>query len=108
MSKCVMKHIHTLDAIARAKPAQRRDLLQRANFNLIKAIDECIENVLNGNVKLNPTQLKKLKKYKNHLRKVKRSCERWSSKKKVIIQSGGAFLPALLLPIIGAIASKFI
>lgn len=108
MSKCVIKHIHTLDALARAKPSERRDLLKRANFELIKSIVECVENVLNGNVKLDKNHLKRLKRYKSQLRKIKTSSKKWSSKKKVIIQTGGSFLPSLLLPVIGAIAGNFL
>lgn len=103
-----MKHIHLLDALARARPAERKTLLKRSNFGVIKSIVECIENVLNGNVKLGKNRLKKLRRYKNQLRKVNTSGKKWTSKKKVIIQTGGAFLPALLIPVIGAIASRLL
>lgn len=107
MSKCVMKQIHLLDSLVKARPAVRKELLKKADFELIKAIVECIENVLNGNVELGERQLKKLKKYKNQLRKIYTTGKKWTSKKKVIVQTGGAFLPALLIPIITAIASRF-
>lgn len=103
-----MKHLHILDTLARARAPKRKNLLREADFELIKSITECVENVLNGNVKLDNKQLKKLKRYKNQLRKVKRSSKKWTSKKKVILQSGGAFLAPLLLPIIGAIAAKYV
>lgn len=108
MSKCVLKHIHLLDALARAKPLERKALLERSNYGVIKSIAECIENVLNGNVELDKNRVKKLKRYKNQLRKIHKSGGKWTSKKKVIVQSGGAFLPALLLPIIGALATRLI
>lgn len=108
MSKCVIKHIHLLDALAKAKPAERKKILQKSNFGLIKSIVECIENVLDGNVKLDKNRLKKLKRYKNQLRGIYKSGKKWTSKKKVIIQTGGAFLPALLLPVISALATRFI
>lgn len=103
-----MKHLHILDTLARVKAPKRKTLLQGADFELIKSITECVENVLNGNVKLDNKQLKKLKRYKSHLRKVRSASKKWTSKKKVIIQSGGAFLAPLLLPIIGAIAAKYV
>lgn len=108
MSKCVIKHIHLLDALAKAKPSERKILLKNSNFGVVKSIVECIENVLNGNVKLDKNRLKKLKKYKNQLRKIYASGKKWTSKKKVIIQTGGGFLPALLLPVISAIASRLV
>lgn len=67
-----------------------------------------IENVLDGNVELDRPRMKKLKSYKNQLRKIYSSGRKWTSKKKVIIQTGGAFLPALLVPVISALASRFI
>lgn len=106
MSKCVIKHIHLLNELAKAKPSQRKEILKNANFGLIKSIVECIENVLNGNVKLDKNHIKKLKRHKVQLRKINSSDKKWCSKKKVIIQSGGAFLPALLLPLISVIASR--
>lgn len=107
MSKCVINHMHLLNSLARATPSERKDLLKKSNFGLIKSIVECIENVMNGNVKLSKAHMKKLKRYKNQLRKINSSGKKWSSKKKVIIQTGGGFLPALLLPVITAIASKY-
>lgn len=106
MSKCVIKHIHLLDALAKAKPAERKVMLKKSNFGVIKSIVECVENVLSGNVKLDKKRMVKLKKYKNQLRKIYTSGKKWTSKKKVIVQSGGGFLPALLIPIISAIASR--
>lgn len=108
MSKCVIKHIHLLDVLAKAKPGERKTILKKSNFGLIKSIVECIENVLDGNVKLDKNRVKKLKKYKSQLRKIYTSGRKWTSKKKVIIQTGGAFLPALLVPIISALATRFI
>lgn len=108
MSKCVIKHMHLLNALARAKASERKELLKKSNFGLIKSIAECIENVMNGNVKLGKKHINKLKKYKTQLRKIHASGKKWSSKKKVIVQSGGAFLPALLLPVITALASRLL
>lgn len=104
----MVRHIHLLDTLARAKPSERKFLLERSNFGVIKSIVECIENVLDGNVKLDKKSVKKLKRYKNQLRRIYTSGRKWTSKKKVIVQSGGAFLPALLLPIIGAVASRLL
>lgn len=108
MSKCVIKHMHLLNVLARAKPSERKELLKKSNFGLIKSIVECIENVLNGNVKLDRTHMKKLKRYKSQLRRIYSSGKKWSSKKKVIIQTGGGFLPTLLIPVITAIASRLL
>lgn len=104
----MVEHIHLLNALARAKPAVRKEMLKQSGFGVIKSITECIENVLRGNVKLGKKHLKNLKKHKKQLERVYKSGRKWSSKKKVIIQSGGGFLPALLLPVISALASRLL
>lgn len=42
MSKCVIKHIHLLEALAKAKPRERKIMLEKSNYGLIKSIVECI------------------------------------------------------------------
>lgn len=108
MSKCVIKNLHLLNTLARAKPAVRKEMLKQCGFRVIKSIVECLENVLRGNVKMDTKHFKKLKRHKKHLERIYRSGRKWSSKKKVIIQSGGGFLPALLLPVISAIATQLL
>jgi len=68
-----------------------------ADNDLICCLCECAQNILNGNVPLNKTHLRKLKRYKTDVRKL---VERRTGKhqKKKILQKGG-FLPALLAPI---------
>lgn len=52
--------------------------------------------------------MNKLKKYKNTLRRINKAGRKLTQKKKVIIQAGGAFLPALLSPIIGILLERLL
>lgn len=108
MSGCVIRQLPLLDSLAKASPAKRKKILKAANFDLIKSIIECIENVLKGNVKLKKKFLTKLKKYKTVLHRILNSGKKWTHKKKVIIQSGGAFLPTLLAPVVGLLVDRLL
>ena len=108
MSDCVIKNLPILKTIATVSPKLRRKILENGNLQLIKAIVECIENVLKGNITLEENSFKKLKKHKASLRKVAKAGNKLSQKKKVIIQKGGAFLPALLLPVISVLAERLL
>lgn len=104
MSECVFNQLHILDILSKAKPSQRKEILIRAEFELIKAIVECIENVLQGRVDIKKSDIDKLKKFKNVLRRVSTSGEKWKHKKKIILQQGGSFLPAILQPIVSVLS----
>lgn len=108
MSDCVFKQLPKLKELAHAKPKERKKILAKANLVLIKSIVECIENVLKGNVRLTKEYKEKLQKYKNILRKINSTTNKLSQKKQVIVQSGGAFLPALLVPVISVLADHLI
>jgi hypothetical protein len=89
-------------------PGQRRALLEVADKKHIEAIYECVLNTLNGNVPLTPCEKKKIKKHKKILRKIAAAKNSWKKKKREIIQSGGAFLPALIAPILGGVLSALL
>lgn len=108
MSQCVIKNLPILKALATSPPKLRRMILEKGNLQLIKAIVECIENVLKGNIVLEKNSFEKLKKHKTALRKVTKAPNKLSEKKKVIVQKGGAFLPALLIPVMSVLAEKLL
>lgn len=107
MSDIVLKQLPLLQLLVRAKPITRKNILKVADYELISAIVECVYNVLVGNVEVTHKRYKKLRKHKDILRKVhsKKNTE-WSHKKRVIVQSGGSFLPILLSPVITYLLSK--
>lgn len=108
MSECVIKNLALLNKLAKAKHAERRKILGAASLQLIRSIVECIENVLKGIVKLKNECLNKLKRHKKVLRAVYSVGSKLSDKKKVIVQSGGAFLPILLAPVVSILAEKLL
>ena len=97
------KHLPLLHLLARGKPAIKQAIIHDAGPEVIQVLCECAKNTLNGNIKLSPTQYKKLKRYQKPLRLLanKKSGIR---KRKEILQKGG-FLGALLGAVIPAIAT---
>ena len=76
-----------------------KSLVKTADKNLICAICECIQNVMNGNVKISKRLLNKLKPDKDILRKLQKQGT-LKSKKKLLLQKGGSvftyIIPAAL------------
>ena len=103
MTNRVKKHGALLRYLSKAKPSTCKSIIKTCDKELINVLCECALNVLNGNVRLNPTQRKRLVRYKNGLRAitVKKTA---LQKKKDLLQKGG-FLQALLSPILGILGN---
>ena len=106
MSQLVQRQLPVLRKLCKCKPEQRRKIFVEGGKNLKTCLSECALNILNGNVKLGPTQFKKLIKYKDHVRALSKKGVTYKKAEK-IVQEGG-FLPLLLSPILGALTSAAI
>ncbi len=106
MSKRLRKNFELLKILKKAKPNQRKILLESAENDLIYCLCECIDNVLRGNVKITAAKKKELAKYATVLRNIVDRRTKVHKKRALLVQKGG-FLPALLAPVIG-IASSLI
>lgn len=96
----VKKHLPALRLVQFAKPKLRKSIIANCDLELIKTILECIQNTLNGNFKLTPAEASELKKFKSVLRKILNTPGNLNSKRDLILQNGGSFLPILLKPIV--------
>ena len=107
----MMKHYHIknylpqLKALKAARASKRRNLIRDADSGLIRAIGESARNCLKGNVPLNRSQFRCLKKHKHSLRRLANKRTPLQTRKR-IIQKGG-FIGSFLGPIIKAIGSIF-
>ena len=70
MAPIAPHHIGFIRKFKGAGPNQRKVYLRQAAEDEIRSLVECGLNICNGNVSLNPRQLRNLKKYKNHLKKI--------------------------------------
>jgi hypothetical protein len=66
--KNIIDQKHLLKELSKEKSKYRNSILKNADKPLITAICESVLNILFGNIKLEPLQLEKLKKYKSALR----------------------------------------
>lgn len=82
--------------MSKAKNSNRRNkLIDVADGSEIRAVSECIKNILEGNVPVSNRHLKQMKQYKTLLRSLAKRCYPIKSKKKILKQKGG-FVAALL------------
>lgn len=105
MSRRLSNNADFLRVLAKAKPNLRRAILKCCHSELIKVICEVTLNVLHGVVPLNSQQERKLKRYKKILRALADRSLSLKKKKEHLNQTGGSFLPALLPPVLSALAS---
>lgn len=102
MSARVKRYLPTLKAILRLSPQKRRRLLANCPKDLMDIFCECTWNVIKGNIKLTPAQLRKLRRQRKSLRAL--VARKTSLKKKrKIIQKGG-FIGGILGPVLSVLA----
>lgn len=101
------RNICLLKTLCYLKKNQRAPFLRAADNNLIKCIQECIYNTLQGNVPLENHEKARLAKHKSILRRVAVKRGNWKTKRNLLIQRGG-FLPYLIAPLLGVILSRII
>lgn len=109
MSDTVINYADLLRSLCKSKPKIRKSILKTADSGLVKAICECVKNVLNGCVTISKRQKAKLAPHRRILHKlIRKDGKGWKEKKKYLNQKGGAFLPLLLAPLItGVLGSLF-
>lgn len=96
MAPRVKTHSAVLQVLQSAKPNLRKAILEAADKPIIFAICEIVDNLLLGNIPLTLAQKKRLRSYRRILRQLAQKGEGWQTKKKHLVQHGGAFLPFLL------------
>lgn len=106
MSARLKKHSDYLKVLHKSNKKIRSAILENANRELLLCICECVENILNGNVKLTQTESGKLRRHAKVLREIRDKSVNLKTKKDLLVQKGG-FLSALLTPIIAGLANLF-
>ena len=100
------KQLPQLKKLCKCNKKLQRQILTEGGKPLQLCLRECALNVIRGNVPLSKHQFNRLKKFKRDLRDL--SKKKTSAKRRLHIEQKGGFLPSLLLPIIGSIASAAI
>ena len=100
MSLHVKRNKDFLRVLAKCKQHQCKAILKVADESLIKAIVECIYNILRGTVPITTRQKSKLAPFAKPLFKLIEKRVSTPRKKRILIQHGGNFLSVLLSPIL--------
>lgn len=96
-----------LSLLGKTKNKKKRDILiDIATNDQLKAILECIFNILDGSVLLSKTHIDKLKKHKSVLRK-HRNDKLSTEQRKLLLKQKGGFLN-VLLPIASGILGSIL
>lgn len=104
MSHCTRRNHSFLELIRTCKPKKRKQLINGATADNIKALSEIAHNTLKGNLKLPEPILKKLKRHKSSIRSLAKKNQSVTAHKSMLIQKGG-FLPFLVTPFLAAAGS---
>lgn len=101
------RNVDFLKVLAKAPPKQRQAIIGTANSDLILCLCECALNLLNGNIKISDSVLRKLQRHKNSLRNL---ADRKVPKaeKITVLQQKGGFLPALIAPVLGILGQLLV
>ena len=108
MSKRMQRNLNWLKALHCCTKSEQKELLRVAKPESINYICDCIQNILQGNVKVNQGQLKQLKKKKKVLRKLVNRKNKAAERKKILVQHGGGFLNTILGPVLGVLGEVFL
>ena len=107
MSSKLKQNLPLLRILQKSKVTERKAILKSADKELLLSICEWIDNILQGNVKLKPEHLRKLKRHASILRKLQNRQLGIKKRRNILIQQGG-FLPALLAPIVSGLAGTLL
>ena len=97
------QYLNTLKAIQKSN--SRGIILSHCSNDIIKAICECVLNLLKGNIIISKHQKDRLVKHRQDLRKLVRKKVPLYKEREILVQKGGSFLGLLLPAAITAITS---
>jgi hypothetical protein len=96
-----------LRKLARCRsPVKRKELISRGGKKLQYLLRVLAYNLLRQNVPLLSREFKSLKKYKKHVRQL--ADKKTTLKQRFRLEQTGGFLPALIFPVLKAIAGSVI
>lgn len=102
--KRIRNNSQFLKLLLKTSPKKRRSLLRTANKEQVSCLCEICLNILAGNI---PVNIKKIKKFKNILRKLANPSTKFTTKKNIFVNQSGGFL-SKLLPTIASVLSNIL
>jgi hypothetical protein len=101
--------VRELKSLKRMSKAGRKKYLKTCSKESVIRICECVKNLLNGNVPLNSSHLKKLSRHRQSLRKLAAQGTSLKIRKQVLQRGGflGTLLPILLPAVTSLLGGLF-
>lgn len=110
-SKCTIRNKEFLSFLSHAVKSKNNSkvkaLIDNASADQLNSILEIIKNTLKGNISYSVKDKRKLVKHSDSIRRLSKPGLSNQVKKKIIQQKGG-FIPALLTPVLAALATELI
>ena len=91
--------------LSKTHPTQQETLLETAEPDQIRAICECVYNILQGNIYVPEAIKEQLRPHRNILRDIADKKVSYQTKKKLLVQKGGTLLSSLLPIAISGVTS---
>jgi hypothetical protein len=104
MTERIKRNIGMLNAIHSCSKEDKKLLLKAAKPDLVKAVCDCVVNVVHGRVPISNQVKGKLRKKIKVLKELTNPRKSTARKKKLLVQHGGGLLSSILGPIIKTIA----
>ena len=107
-SPLVVKHKEILALLNTLSPAKKSKFIQASPSGIINLISEVFKNLLRANISVPPSQLKKLKRNKDIIRKVALKKTSIGTKKQLLCsRRGGGILSAIIPLALSAVKTIF-
>lgn len=96
MSELIKKQLPLFKLIIASKPKLRILILSEIGIVFVKAITECCDNLLKGNIRIQKYLLNRLNKYKQQIRALADNKNKNKIKKQIILQKKGKIVAEIL------------
>lgn len=98
------RNIHRLHVAAESPVKLQKALLRQLDIDFVACLCDCIDNIKDKTIKLSKKQWKKLKPYSNILNKLAAPTTSFKTKRRILIQQKGGFLPYIISPVLYMLA----
>ena len=103
MTQRMKRQMPMLNALCHCKATEQKQIFKSAQPDLVKAICDCVTNVIHGRIPISHHQKRKIQHKKKVLRDLANPNKTTTAKKKLLVQHGSGIFSALLKPLIGTL-----
>lgn len=97
------RNLSLLNIISKSSPKDHKAISQSLKADTIKCLCDCCHNILQGRIRVSPSNKRKLLKHRKILRRLAGKSTAINKKKELLIKQQGGFLHLLIKPVLSAI-----